>query len=168
MKVVISGSTDVIAFIRSLYESHTLEGIVGLAASIEDYEAPAELNIGMAAQARPVARNYGSGTTKAVLAEYSPKQAHISSMTNAGLVELMAKQAQISKAAASRALEAIVSGIRTTLKKNNSVSLAGFGTFSVVKRPARSGRNPLTGASIRINAAKVKFRPSNALKETIN
>src|SRR5512138_469080 len=85
------------------------------------------------------------------------------------LIEHIAKQADISKAAATRALEAVIGGVKTTLKKNNSVSLVGFGTFSVSKRAARSGRNPRTGATIKIKAAKVpKFRPGKALKDAVN
>jgi DNA-binding protein HU-beta len=85
------------------------------------------------------------------------------------LIEHIAKQADISKAAATRALEALIGGVKSTLKKNNSVSLVGFGTFSVTKRAARSGRNPRTGATIKIKAAKVpKFRPGKALKDAVN
>ncbi len=85
------------------------------------------------------------------------------------LIEHIAKQADISKAAAGRALEALIGGVKTSLKKNNSVSLVGFGTFSVTKRAARSGRNPRTGATIKIKAAKVpKFRPGKALKDALN
>ncbi len=85
------------------------------------------------------------------------------------LIEHVAKQADISKAAAGRALEAMVGGIRSALKKGNSVTLVGFGTFSVSKRAARTGRNPRTGASIKIKAAKVaKFRAGKALKDAIN
>ncbi len=81
-------------------------------------------------------------------------------MNKSELIEHIAKQADISKAAATRALEAMIGGVKTTLKKNNSVSLVGFGTFSVGKRAARSGRNPRTGAAIKIKAAKVPEVPS--------
>jgi DNA-binding protein HU-beta len=85
------------------------------------------------------------------------------------LIEHIAKQADISKAAATRALEAMIGGVRSTLKKSGNVSLVGFGTFSVSKRAARSGRNPRTGAAIKIKAAKVpKFRPGKALKDALN
>src|SRR5689334_25082827 len=85
------------------------------------------------------------------------------------LIDHIAKQADISKAAATRALEAVIGGVKSTLKKNNSVSLVGFGTFMVGKRAARSGRNPRTGAAIKIKAAKVpKFRPGKALKDALN
>lgn len=90
-------------------------------------------------------------------------------MNKIELIEHVAKQADISKAAAGRALEAVVSGIRASLKKGNSVTLVGFGTFSIGKRAARSGRNPRTGAAIKIKAAKVpKFRPGKALKDAVN
>ena len=90
-------------------------------------------------------------------------------MNKIELIEHVAKQADISKAAAGRALEAVVGGIRTSLKKGNSVTLVGFGTFSIGKRAARAGRNPRTGAAIKIKAAKVpKFRPGKALKDAVN
>ena len=90
-------------------------------------------------------------------------------MNKSELIEHIAKQADISKAAASRALEAVIGGVKTSLKKNNAVSLVGFGTFSVGKRAARSGRNPRTGAAIKIKAAKVpKFRAGKALKDALN
>ena len=90
-------------------------------------------------------------------------------MNKTELIDHIAKQADISKAAAGRALEAIVGGIRGSLRKGNSVTLVGFGTFTVGKRAARTGRNPRTGDSIRIKAAKVpKFRPGKALKDSLN
>ena len=85
------------------------------------------------------------------------------------MIDHIAKQADISKAAATRALEAMIGGVKATLKKNNSVSLVGFGTFSVSKRAARTGRNPRTGAAINIKSAKVpKFRPGKGLKDALN
>ena len=85
------------------------------------------------------------------------------------LIDHVARQADISKAAAGRALEAVFGGIRTSLKKGNSVTLVGFGTFSVGKRAARAGRNPRTGAAIKIKAAKIpKFRAGKALKDALN
>ncbi|MEY4561323.1 MAG: hypothetical protein RLZZ618_600 [Pseudomonadota bacterium] len=90
-------------------------------------------------------------------------------MNKSELIEHIARQADISKAAATRALEALIGGVKSTLKKNKSVSLVGFGTFSVTKREARAGRNPRTGAAIKIKAAKVpKFRPGKALKDALN
>mgnify|MGYP001567310053 FL=1 len=90
-------------------------------------------------------------------------------MNKSELIEHIAKQADISKAAAGRALDALIGGVKSTLKKNNSVSLVGFGTFSVSKRAARAGRNPRTGVAIKIKAAKVpKFRPGKALKDAVN
>ncbi len=90
-------------------------------------------------------------------------------MNKIELIEHIAKQADISKAAAGRALEAVVGGVRSSLKKGNSVTLVGFGTFSVGKRAARAGRNPRTGATIKIKAAKVpKFRAGKALKDAVN
>jgi len=85
------------------------------------------------------------------------------------LIEHVARQADISKAAAGRALEAIIDGIGSSLKKGNAVTLVGFGTFVVGKRAARTGRNPRTNQPIKIKAAKVpKFRAGKALKDAVN
>ena len=90
-------------------------------------------------------------------------------MNKSEMIDHIAKQADISKAAATRALEAMTGAVKTTLKKSGSVSLVGFGTFAVGERAARTGRNPQTGASIKIKAAKVpKFRPGKALKDALN
>ncbi len=90
-------------------------------------------------------------------------------MNKSELIEHIATQSDISKAAATRALESIISAVKSTLKKGHSVSLVGFGTFAVTKRAARLGRNPRTGASLKIKAAKVpKFRPGKALKDALN
>lgn len=89
-------------------------------------------------------------------------------MNKSELIDHVATQADISKAAAARALEAVLGGITASLKKGNSVSLVGFGTFSVTRRAARSGRNPRTGAPIKIKATKSpKFRPGKALKDAL-
>jgi DNA-binding protein HU-beta len=90
-------------------------------------------------------------------------------MNKTELIDHIATQADISKAAAGRALDAVIGGVKTTLKKGGSVTLVGFGTFAVGKRVARTGRNPRTGAAIKIKAAKVpKFRPGKALKDALN
>jgi DNA-binding protein HU-beta len=89
-------------------------------------------------------------------------------MNKSELIEHIAKQADISKAAATRALDAVVGGVKSTLKKSGSVTIVGFGTFAVTKRAARTGRNPRTGAAIKIKAAKVpKFKPGKALKDAL-
>jgi DNA-binding protein HU-beta len=85
------------------------------------------------------------------------------------LIEAIAKNADLSKASAGRALDSALAAIRTSLKKGNMVTLVGFGTFYVGKRAARTGRNPQTGAAIKIKAAKVpKFRAGKALKDGVN
>ena len=90
-------------------------------------------------------------------------------MNKTELIEHMAQSADISKAAASRTLDALVGAVKTTLKKDGSVTLVGFGTFSVSKRASRSGRNPRTGEVIEIEAAKIpKFKPGKALKDAVN
>lgn len=90
-------------------------------------------------------------------------------MNKSELIDSIAAQADISKAAATRALDAVLDGVTQTLQKGDSVTLVGFGTFAVTKRPARVGRNPRTGAEIKIKAAKLpKFRPGKALKDACN
>jgi DNA-binding protein HU-beta len=84
------------------------------------------------------------------------------------LIDHIALQADISKAAAGRAIDALIDGVTTSLKKGESVSLVGFGSFAVTKRAARNGRNPRTGATIKIKASKVpKFRPGKALRDSL-
>lgn len=90
-------------------------------------------------------------------------------MNKTEIIEHIAKTADISKAAAGRAIDGTVAAIREALKKGGMVTLAGFGTFYVGKRSARNGRNPQTGATIKIRAAKVpKFRAGKALKDDVN
>lgn len=85
------------------------------------------------------------------------------------LIDAVAISADISKAAAGRALDGAIAAIKGTLKRGQTVTLVGFGTFYVGKRASRSGRNPRTGASIKIRAAKVpKFRAGKALKDSVN
>ncbi|MBA4389320.1 MAG: DNA-binding protein HU [Syntrophus sp. (in: bacteria)] len=89
-------------------------------------------------------------------------------MTKAELISKMASGAEISKAKAGKALEAFLDGVKGSLKKEERVTLVGFGTFSVSKRKARKGRNPRTGKEIKIPARKVpKFTAGKALKEAI-
>lgn len=90
-------------------------------------------------------------------------------MNKTELVDHIATHADISKAAAARALDATIKAISSTLKKGGTVSLVGFGSFAVTKRPTRKGRNPRTGEEIKIKAAKIpKFRPGKALKDALN
>lgn len=90
-------------------------------------------------------------------------------MNKTELIDHIADSSEISKAAAGRALDAMIEAVKTTLKKGGSVTLVGFGTFDVGTRAARNGRNPRTGDTIKIKAAKVpKFRPGKALKDAVN
>ena len=85
-------------------------------------------------------------------------------MNKTELIEHIADKSDISKAAAARALTSIIDAVKKTLKKGDTVTLVGFGTFSVSKRAARTGRNPRTGAALKIKAAKVpRFKPGKAL-----
>ena len=89
-------------------------------------------------------------------------------MTKAEMIEKMADSADISKAAAGKALAACLDSVKVSLKKGQKVSLVGFGTFSVTKRKARKGRNPKTGETIKIAAAKVpKFSAGKGFKDAL-
>ncbi len=90
-------------------------------------------------------------------------------MNKSELIERMASDADISKAAAERALESITTSVQSTLKKGGTVTLVGFGSWSVTKRAARTGRNPKTGEAIKIKARKApKFTPGKAFKDALN
>ena len=90
-------------------------------------------------------------------------------MNKTQLIEHIAATTDLSKAAAGRVLSTVLDSVSKTLKKGGTVSLTGFGSFSVTKRKARIGRNPKTGDALKIEAAKVPhFRPSKGLKDALN
>ena len=89
-------------------------------------------------------------------------------MNKGDLVAKIAKDAYITKAQAETAFDAVFEGIKGSLKKGLKVTIVGFGTWTVVKRKARSGRNPQTGAEIKIPARKVpKFAAGSELKKAV-
>jgi DNA-binding protein HU-beta len=89
-------------------------------------------------------------------------------MTKEELISKIAKDAKVTKAQANKAVNAFFDGVTSSLKRGRKVSFVGFGTFSVAKRKARMGRNPQTGAAIRIAASKVpKFKPGKQLKDAV-
>ncbi len=90
-------------------------------------------------------------------------------MTKANLVDYVAEAADLTKADAARALDAVLAGVTNGLKKEGKVTLVGFGTFSAKKRAARTGRNPQTGAEVKIAARVVPgFKAGNKLKDALN
>ncbi|MEL0036724.1 MAG: HU family DNA-binding protein [Gammaproteobacteria bacterium] len=90
-------------------------------------------------------------------------------MNKSELIDAIASEADISKASAGRALDSMINSITGALSGGDSVSLVGFGTFSVKERAARTGRNPQTGETIQIKAAKVPgFKAGKALKDAVN
>ncbi|WP_108651294.1 HU family DNA-binding protein [Dongshaea marina] len=90
-------------------------------------------------------------------------------MNKSQLIDRIAEGADISKASANRALDSFVEAITEAMKQDDQVALVGFGTFSVRERSARSGRNPQTGETIQIAAAKVPaFKAGKALKDAVN
>jgi DNA-binding protein HU-beta len=90
-------------------------------------------------------------------------------MNKTDLIGGMADNADISKADAGRALEALIKVVKKTLKSGDTVAIVGFGTFSVRKRAARTGRNPQTGATLKIKASKnPAFKAGKALKDAVN
>ncbi|WP_328588068.1 HU family DNA-binding protein [Pseudothauera lacus] len=104
--------------------------------------------------------------------EYSTFCIHIREgayVNKSELIDEIAAQAEISKSAAGKALDAAIDAIKQALNNEDSVTLVGFGTFYVGERAARTGRNPRTGKSIKIKAAKVpKFRAGKGLKDAVN
>jgi len=90
-------------------------------------------------------------------------------MNKQQLVDRIAAQADISKAAADRVISAFTDAVKEELKSGGSLTLVGFGTFSVNQRSSRLGRNPKTGEPITIAAANVPtFKPGSALKSSVN
>lgn len=90
-------------------------------------------------------------------------------MNKTQLVEAISKNADLSKKDAEAALNALTDTVTKALKKGDKIQLVGFGTFEVAKRAARTGRNPQTGAEMKIAASKApKFKPGKALKDAVN
>jgi len=90
-------------------------------------------------------------------------------MNKQDLIDAIAKASGLSKAAAARSLDATTDAVTKSLKKGDPVQLIGFGTFKVSKRAARNGRNPRTGAAIKIAARKAPvFTAGKALKDALN
>jgi DNA-binding protein HU-beta len=90
-------------------------------------------------------------------------------MNKTELVDAVAGSADLSRASAARAVDAVTDAIVAALKKNEVVTLSGFGTFTVRERAARIGRNPRTGDAINIEASKsLGFKPGKALKDALN
>lgn len=90
-------------------------------------------------------------------------------MNKSELIDVVADGADISKAAAARAVDSFIEAVTGALKKDDQVTLVGFGTFLVRERAARTGRNPRTGESIEIKASKnPSFKAGKALKDAVN
>ncbi len=90
-------------------------------------------------------------------------------MNKAHLVEKLAVDAGVNKTQSATAIESLITGISGALRKGERVTLSGFGTFSVYQRKARNGRNPQTGALIKIASRRVaKFTPGVDLKKVVN
>lgn len=90
-------------------------------------------------------------------------------MNKNDLIGVVAEGANLTKAQAGEAVDAVFEAITGSLKKGDEVRLVGFGTFSVSKRKASVGRNPATGAEIKIAASnQAKFKPGKGLKDAIN
>jgi DNA-binding protein HU-beta len=89
-------------------------------------------------------------------------------MNKGDLISTVAKDVKVTKVQAAKAIDSVVDNITRTLKKGERTSLVGFGTFSISRRKARTGRNPQTGAPLRIPAKRVvKFTPGKVLKGII-
>ena len=90
-------------------------------------------------------------------------------MNKTELVAAIAEQAELSKRDSEKALKAFIDVVSDELKKGEKIQLVGFGTFEVIERAAREGRNPLTGEKMKIKASKApKFKAGKALKDAVN
>jgi DNA-binding protein HU-beta len=90
-------------------------------------------------------------------------------MNKGEFVEAVSAAADLSKADAARAVDAVIEVVKNALKKGDSITLVGFGSFMVRKRAARTGRNPQTGQTIKIKASKnPSFKAGKALKDAVN
>ena len=90
-------------------------------------------------------------------------------MNKAALIDKIADDAGITKTAAADAVESLIHGITQSLKRNQRVTLVGFGTWAVSRRKARTGRNPQTGEAIQIKAKKaVRFKAGKQLEQALN
>lgn len=90
-------------------------------------------------------------------------------MNKQELIDAIAAESGLSKKDSKEALDALVKTVGVTLKKGDNISLVGFGSFSVIQKAARTGKNPQTGKPIQIAAKKaVKFRPGKELAESVN
>jgi DNA-binding protein HU-beta len=90
-------------------------------------------------------------------------------MNKTELVAAIAEQAELSKKDSEKALKAFIDVVTDELKKGEKIQLVGFGTFEVIERAAREGRNPLTGEKMKIKASKApKFKAGKALKDAVN
>ena len=89
-------------------------------------------------------------------------------MSKGELIAFVQKEVDETKAGAERCVNAVIDGIKKGVKKDKSVQVVGFGTFSIRKRAARTGRNPQTGETIKIKASKsVAFKPSKTFKDMV-
>ena len=90
-------------------------------------------------------------------------------MNKTELVAAIAEKTELSKKDSEKALKAFIDVVSEELQKGEKIQLVGFGTFEVVERAAREGRNPLTGAKMKIKASKApKFKAGKALKDSLN
>ena len=90
-------------------------------------------------------------------------------MNKTELINAVAQEAEVTKKDAEKTVKAVIDVISAALEKGEKVQIIGFGTFEVVKRAAREGRNPQTGKSMKIAASKApKFKAGKALKDTVN
>ena len=89
-------------------------------------------------------------------------------MNKSELIDAIADKGGLSKADAGKALDAAIASVTEALKAGDTVTLVGFGTFSVKERAARTGRNPQTGATLEIKASKVpSFKAGKGLKDSV-
>jgi DNA-binding protein HU-beta len=99
----------------------------------------------------------------------APPKEEVDPLTKAELIDQISGDADITKAAAGLAIDSMIEGISKSLRKGQKTTLVGFGTFSISKRKARTGRNPQTGETIKIKAKNVvRFKPGTELDRKVN
>jgi DNA-binding protein HU-beta len=107
-------------------------------------------------------------TKKAATPKKSAPKASSKALTKAVFVELIAKEFEFPKSKAGEILDYVTETLKKSIKKSGSVSLSGLGTFRIAKRAARTGRNPATGATIKVKASKtVRFKPTPTFKSEL-
>jgi DNA-binding protein HU-beta len=130
-----------------------------------ELKTPIALELGQRFAIRESGRTVGAGVVTQIADGAKP----VTTKTKSDLAAQVAEQTGLSPDQAAAAVEALFTGIAESLAEGAGVEIRGFGTFSIVQRARRSGRNPKTGEEIHVPARKVlKFKPAKALKNAVD